>query len=147
MRPLRAEVWCACALTLCSAQSGDDELSPQEYLGAAASAKVVASVSTYPHEVIRTRMRERGAQELYKTAIGCVRKCGPHCPCVSQSYEPAPCHALLLSPADAVLMHGVRYLQSVGRGGCSGSLCGNAYAPHACGKTLCLPPEAVLFTP
>ncbi|KAJ1475911.1 mitochondrial carrier domain-containing protein, partial [Baffinella frigidus] len=54
--------------------NGKTELTPSEYLCAAASAKVVASASTYPHEVIRTRMRERGAHDLYKTAFGCVRR-------------------------------------------------------------------------
>lgn len=56
-------------------QAGDKpELRNLEYVGAAASAKVVASISTYPHEVIRTRLRERGASEIYKSAVHCLRK-------------------------------------------------------------------------
>jgi len=45
-----------------------------EYVGAAASAKLVASSLTYPHEVIRTRLRERGASEIYSSAVQCVRR-------------------------------------------------------------------------
>ena len=50
------------------------ELHNFEYIGAAASAKVVASCSTYPHEVIRTRLRERGASKMYNSAIHCVQR-------------------------------------------------------------------------
>eukprot|EP00802_Teleaulax_amphioxeia_P017004 Tamp_17144.p1 GENE.Tamp_17144~~Tamp_17144.p1 ORF type:complete len:310 (+),score=64.66 Tamp_17144:38-931(+) len=50
------------------------ELRNLEYIGAAASAKVVASCSTYPHEVIRTRLRERGASQIYHSAIHCVQR-------------------------------------------------------------------------
>lgn len=45
-----------------------------EYVGAAASAKLVASSVTYPHEVIRTRLRERGASQIYSSALQCVRR-------------------------------------------------------------------------
>lgn len=54
--------------------SQQTELHNFEYIGAAASAKVVASCSTYPHEVIRTRLRERGASKMYNSAIHCVQR-------------------------------------------------------------------------
>lgn len=50
------------------------ELRNVEYVGAAASAKLVASCVTYPHEVVRTRLRERGADQIYSSAIHCVRR-------------------------------------------------------------------------
>jgi len=55
-------------------EESSKKLSNLEYLSTAAIAKFAASVSTYPHEVIRTRMRERGASEVYKSSIHCVRK-------------------------------------------------------------------------
>jgi len=45
-----------------------------EYMAAAGSAKLVASSATYPHEVIRTRMRERGASARYTSSIHCVQR-------------------------------------------------------------------------
>ncbi|GAM21656.1 hypothetical protein SAMD00019534_048310 [Acytostelium subglobosum LB1] len=48
------------------------ELSTVEYLSAAAVAKLIAAVTTYPHEVIRTRLRENiapGAVPKYKNVI------------------------------------------------------------------------------
>eukprot|EP01116_Phalansterium_solitarium_P023299 TRINITY_DN8095_c0_g1_i1.p1 TRINITY_DN8095_c0_g1~~TRINITY_DN8095_c0_g1_i1.p1 ORF type:complete len:338 (+),score=3.53 TRINITY_DN8095_c0_g1_i1:600-1613(+) len=38
-------------------------LKPYEYLGVASIAKLIASAATYPHEVIRTRVREQRAPE------------------------------------------------------------------------------------
>jgi len=37
-------------------------LSPKEYLAISSTAKLFASVSTYPHEVIRTRLREQKSE-------------------------------------------------------------------------------------
>lgn len=54
--------------------SNSVELSNLEYVGAAASAKLVASCVTYPHEVIRTRLRERGASQIYTSAVHCVQR-------------------------------------------------------------------------
>lgn len=35
------------------------ELNYYEYLGVASIAKLIAAIATYPHEVVRTRMREQ----------------------------------------------------------------------------------------
>ena len=49
-------------------------LSPVEYLVIASTAKGVASVITYPHEVLRTRFREqRGADRRYTGIIQAFR--------------------------------------------------------------------------
>jgi solute carrier family 25 protein 33/36 len=37
------------------------DLEVPEYLGVASVAKLIAAVATYPHEVIRTRLREAGS--------------------------------------------------------------------------------------
>ena len=50
------------------------ELRNVEYVAAAACAKLVASCITYPHEVVRTRLRERGADQIYSSAMHCVRR-------------------------------------------------------------------------
>jgi len=47
------------------------EIKSVEFIGAAGLSKLIAAVATYPHEVVRTRMREREA--IYKSAIDCVR--------------------------------------------------------------------------
>ncbi|KAF2073951.1 hypothetical protein CYY_004738 [Polysphondylium violaceum] len=50
----------------------DPELSTYEYLMSAGVSKLVAAVSTYPHEVIRTRLREQsapGAIPKYRSVI------------------------------------------------------------------------------
>jgi solute carrier family 25 protein 33/36 len=57
-----------------STSAPQTELRNLEYIAAAASAKVVASCATYPHEVIRTRLRERGASQIYSSALHCVRR-------------------------------------------------------------------------
>lgn len=57
-----------------SASQQQSELRNLEYVGAAASAKLIASVTTYPHEVVRTRLRERGASLIYTSALHCVRR-------------------------------------------------------------------------
>jgi solute carrier family 25, member 33/36 len=50
-----------------------DELTPFQYLTAAALAKLIASAATYPHEVVRLRMREQpkfvGAPAKYRGMI------------------------------------------------------------------------------
>lgn len=50
-----------------------EDLSPVQYLTAAAVAKLLASTATYPHEVVRTRMREQpkfvGAVPKYRGMI------------------------------------------------------------------------------
>jgi hypothetical protein len=49
-------------------------LSPVEYLGIASGAKGIASVITYPHEVLRTRFREqRGKERRYTGLVQAVR--------------------------------------------------------------------------
>lgn len=41
-------------------QTGSDALAPSVYLATASVAKLIAAAATYPHEVIRTRLREAG---------------------------------------------------------------------------------------
>src|SRR4051812_25031196 len=49
-------------------------LSPVEYLSVASTAKLIASSLTYPHEVVRTRMREqRGINGKYTGVIQCFK--------------------------------------------------------------------------
>jgi len=56
-------------------QRGNGEhLSQVECLAAASCSKFLACVATYPHEVIRTRMRERGADKIYRSAVHCLQK-------------------------------------------------------------------------
>lgn len=42
-----------------SAAVEEVSLSPAEYLSMASGAKLIAAMATYPHEVVRTRMREQ----------------------------------------------------------------------------------------
>jgi solute carrier family 25 protein 33/36 len=49
-------------------------LNPVEYLGTASVAKLIAAIATYPHEVVRTRVREqRGkvSETSKKKILGC----------------------------------------------------------------------------
>lgn len=54
-----------------------EDLTPLQYLSAAAMAKFMASTATYPHEVVRTRMREQpkfvGAIPKYRGMIQSLR--------------------------------------------------------------------------
>ncbi|KAI9257998.1 mitochondrial carrier domain-containing protein [Phascolomyces articulosus] len=58
--------------------SPDDEqnakLSNMEYLGMAASSKVVATVTTYPYQVLRSRLQDRSTRDAYKGVIDCITK-------------------------------------------------------------------------
>lgn len=57
-----------------------EDLSPVQYLTAAAMAKFLASTATYPHEVVRTRMREQpkfaGAVPKYRGMIQSLKLIG-----------------------------------------------------------------------
>jgi solute carrier family 25, member 33/36 len=45
---------------------GDIDLNPHEYFAVASFAKLLASVVTYPHEVVRTRLREQSSDRRYR---------------------------------------------------------------------------------
>jgi len=50
-------------------RSKEQGLSPLEYLAVASASKGIASVITYPHEVLRTRFREQRSERRYKGII------------------------------------------------------------------------------
>lgn len=47
-------------------KDGKGEVRPEEFFAAAALSKTVAILLTYPHEVVRTRMREQAVNGVYK---------------------------------------------------------------------------------
>lgn len=49
-------------------------LSPLATLSMACFSKVVASVSTYPYQVIRTHMQARGVEPPYKSSVDCITR-------------------------------------------------------------------------
>jgi len=49
-----------------SSSSGNSVLQPVEYFLAAAGSKALAVLLTYPHEVVRTRLREQAANGIFK---------------------------------------------------------------------------------
>ncbi|KAG2224785.1 hypothetical protein INT45_005309 [Circinella minor] len=59
-------------------ESPEDEhnakLSNSEYLLMAASSKVVATVTTYPYQVLRSRLQDRQTRDAYKGVIDCMSK-------------------------------------------------------------------------
>ena len=59
-------------------ESPEDEhnakLSNSEYLLMAASSKVVATVTTYPYQVLRSRLQDRQTRDAYKGVIDCISK-------------------------------------------------------------------------
>lgn len=46
--------------------SGEKKLSAWEYSVAASTAKMIAIIATYPHEVVRTRLREQAINGAFK---------------------------------------------------------------------------------
>lgn len=54
------------AKSFMSAKSTKNELSPQEYFWSAFASKFLAIVITYPHEVVRTRLREQSQMGAFK---------------------------------------------------------------------------------
>jgi solute carrier family 25 protein 33/36 len=49
-----------------SGNEKDKKLSPSDFFGAAAASKFLAICATYPHEVVRTRLREQSSNGAFK---------------------------------------------------------------------------------
>ncbi|KAI9315185.1 mitochondrial carrier domain-containing protein [Dichotomocladium elegans] len=52
----------------------DAKLDNGEYLVMAASSKVVASVTTYPYQVLKSRLQDRSTRDTYTGVVDCFRK-------------------------------------------------------------------------
>ncbi|KAI7869072.1 mitochondrial folate carrier protein Flx1 [Spinellus fusiger] len=52
----------------------ETKLSNTEYLLMAGSSKVVATVATYPYQVLRSRLQNRETRDAYKSVVDCVKK-------------------------------------------------------------------------
>lgn len=52
----------------------DTRLSTTEYLTMAASSKVTATITTYPYQVLRSRLQDRETRDTYKGVMDCIRK-------------------------------------------------------------------------
>ena len=58
---------------LVKANKKGKDMNPAETLAASSVAKMIAAIVTYPHEVLRTRMREKGAEKKYTGVINAFR--------------------------------------------------------------------------
>ncbi|KAI8136529.1 mitochondrial carrier domain-containing protein [Fennellomyces sp. T-0311] len=56
------------------AEEQNAKLTNTEYLSMAASSKVLATVVTYPYQVLRSRLQDRQTRDTYKGVIDCIRK-------------------------------------------------------------------------
>ncbi|KAJ8651831.1 hypothetical protein O0I10_012595 [Lichtheimia ornata] len=52
----------------------DAKLNNTEYLVMAASSKVLATVTTYPYQVLRSRLQDRSTRDTYMGVMDCIRK-------------------------------------------------------------------------
>ncbi|KAG0172945.1 hypothetical protein DFQ28_008501 [Apophysomyces sp. BC1034] len=52
----------------------DAKLNNTEYLIMAASSKVTAAVTTYPYQVLRSRLQNRETRDAYKGVVDCIKK-------------------------------------------------------------------------
>ncbi|ORX62711.1 mitochondrial carrier [Hesseltinella vesiculosa] len=50
------------------------QLSTPEYLVMATSSKIVAAVTTYPYQVLRSRLQNRETRDEYRGVVDCIRK-------------------------------------------------------------------------